>query len=194
LGHAFEVRLVGEIVRRRSGGFLAAGQVRPTVRRLAIDGTRSWLADFGPLNQCGERSRVSTPPLTPYCYGKVIRLRDCANIAAAMDGMRVNGGGFAVLPNSVPTFASAGFRTGWLGFVCFSTILAPVVCPRWSRRDRPGAVAAQGVRRRWISATRLSRSTGLYTMLLTRSVTLAPAEKYPVIRITGISGLSSLTD
>ena len=79
---------------------------------------------FGPLDQRVERNRALLPPSPTHYYTDVIRLRDCANIAAAMDGVLVDGAGFTVRLNPAPLFASADFRTGWSFFVFFPSILA----------------------------------------------------------------------
>ena len=67
-------------------------------------------------------------------YEAVIRLRDWANIAAAIDGVRVNTTCFTTLLDFASAFASAGLRTASPCFVFFfvhsrlpwlSTIMLP---------------------------------------------------------------------
>jgi hypothetical protein len=65
-----------------------------------------------------------------YFYEDVIRLRDCANIAAAMDGMRINGTFFTALLDFASPFVSADLRTASSCFVLFSSILASLCSPR----------------------------------------------------------------
>ena len=127
LGHAFEVWLVDD----QANG---PRNIADDFRRLARSGQRCvLLLSTALVHGSGvfwpARSACRTQPdfaaaIPTHYYTDVIRLRDCANIAAAMDGVLVDGAGFTVRLNPAPLFASADFRTGWSFFVFFPSILA----------------------------------------------------------------------